>query len=353
MKKLKQILMLLTCICVVMAAAVVRDGKLAGRSIGNDSTTVATQDTTAERRLADGTMVINTTTLGKDIKGYAGPVPLDIYIKDGRVMQVKALPNVETPDFFNEVKPLLNSWNGKTLEEALAMKVDAVTGATFSSRGVMQNMKQGLLYAMEIEKEESLFDKMDMNAKYAAAIIVVLMAAVIPLFYRNKHFRTAQLLLNVAVLGLWSGTFLSWSMFVGYMSGGIDVWTSVVPIIMLVTAFIYPLFGKKQHYCTHVCPFGSAQDLAGKVSKKKWKMSQGTVKALTMFRRILFVVLLILMFAGVTAKWMDYELFTAFIWQTANVVVIVFALIMLVLAVFVPRPYCRFVCPTGTLLKII
>ena len=32
---------------------------------------------------------------------------------------------------------------------------------------------------------------------------------------------------------------------------------------------------------------------------------------------------------------------------------IVFALIMLVLAVFVPRPYCRFVCPTGTLLKII
>ena len=59
------------------------------------------------------------------------------------------------------------------------------------------------------------------------------------------------------------------------------------------------------------------------------------------------------MFAGVTAKWMDYELFTAFIWQTANVVVIVFALVMLVLAVFVPRPYCRFVCPTGTLLKII
>ena len=353
MKKLKQLLMLTVCICIIIAAAIVRDGKIAGKSISNEKETIAEQDTAAERRLADGTIVINTTAMGKDIKGYAGTVPLEIYIKDGHITQVKALPNTETPEFFSEVEPILKNWNEKTLEEALALKVDAVTGATFSSRAVIQNMQRGLNYAMNMKANETFLDKMDMNAKYAAGIIVVLMAAIIPLFYRSKHYRTAQLVLNVAVLGLWCGSFLSWSMFVGYMSGGINAWTSLIPIIMLITAFVFPLFGKKQHYCVHVCPFGSAQDLASKVNKKKWRLPQNAVKALTVFRRILFAVLIILMLTGITTAWMDYELFTAFIWQAANVIVIALAIIMLILAIFIPRPYCRFICPTGSLLKLI
>lgn len=353
MKKLKQLLMLTVCICIIIAAAIVRDGKIIGRDINGNKETATEQDTVAERQLADGTIVINTTAMGKDIKGYAGSVPLEIYIKDGHITQVKALPNAETPEFFSEVEPILKSWNGKTPEEAQKLKVDAVTGATFSSRAVIQNMQRGLNHAMNMKKDETFFDKMDMSAKYAAGIIVVLMAAIIPLFYRSKHYRTAQLVLNVAVLGLWCGTFLSWSMFVGYMSGGINVWASLIPVIMLITAFIYPLFGKKQHYCVYVCPFGSAQDLASKANKKKWRLPQNAVKALTAFRRILFAVLIVLMLTGITSAWMDYELFTAFIWQAANAVVMVLAVIILILAVFIPRPYCRFVCPTGTLLKFI
>ena len=48
---------------------------------------------------------------------------------------MEALPNSETPDFFHEASALLTRWDGKTTEQALAMKVDGVTGATFSSKG--------------------------------------------------------------------------------------------------------------------------------------------------------------------------------------------------------------------------
>ena len=146
MKKVKQIALLLVCIILVMGAAYQRDGRIFGKE-----QTTTTQDTiqAAEpmRTLDDGTRVINTSTLGKDITGYAGRVPLEIYLsQEGKIVQVKALKNTETPEFFNEAKALLTKWNGKTPEEALALKVDAVSGATFSGIGLRSKKCQRTIY---------------------------------------------------------------------------------------------------------------------------------------------------------------------------------------------------------------
>ncbi len=64
----------------------------------------------------------------------------------------------------------------------------------------------------------------------------------------------------------------------------------IVPVIMLVTAFVYPLFGKKSYYCTHVCPFGSLQELAGKCVGYKVRMKPATAKRLDKFRQILWAI---------------------------------------------------------------
>lgn len=354
MKALHQILILLTCLLVVGVAAVQRDGKLLGYSLSGSSepssTKVASVDTL--RTLGDGTIVINTTYLAKDVKGFAGPVPLEVYLKNGKIQQIKALKNVETPDFFQEASQLLSHWNGKTPEEALSMKVDAVSGATFSSRAIISNVQAGLRYAAKNAQSTSFLDKLDLHLKSIIGLIVVLMAAIVPFFVRNKRYRLFQLLLNFVVLGLWCGTFISWSVIVGYMSSGINLWTSLIPIVMLITAFIYPLFGKKNYYCAHVCPLGSIQELAGMSHRRKWKMSKKQVQLLDRFRKILFWVLMLLMLVGVWSQWMDYELFVAFIFQTASIVIIVLALLFVLLSFFVPRPYCRFVCPMGSLFKL-
>ena len=337
-----------------MVAAIQRDGRVWGHSLADlgkvDSTAQA--DTAAMKTLADGTVVISTTTLGKDISGYAGPVPLEVYLKDGKIVDIKALNNNETPEFFGKASQLLTRWNGFTPEEALNKEVDAVSGATFSSRAIIGNVRAALQMGQKAEAERSLLTKVDHSPKALAGLVVVLMAAIVPLFYRNKRYRTAQLVLNVVVLGLWCGTFLNWSVFVGYMSNGISLGYSLVPAVMLITAFVYPLFGKKNYYCTNVCPFGSVQDLAGKARRKKWKLGHTTAKRLGYFRQALFATLMVLMLVGVGFEWMDYEVFSAFIFQSAATVVIVMAVVFAVLAIFVPRPYCRFVCPTGTLLRL-
>ncbi|MBS6662133.1 4Fe-4S binding protein [Prevotella histicola] len=351
-KRLQQIIILLACLSVVAVVAVQRDGKLLGNSVFKGEKTGNTNKIDTLRTLEDGTIIINTSYLAKDIKGFGGAVPLDIYIKNGKILEVKALHNSETPEFFQEASQLLTRWNGKTLDEALKIKVDGVSGATFSSRGIIGNMQAGLRYAAKNAQETSLFDKMDLRTKTLVGLLVVFMAAMIPLFVKDKRYRVFQLLLNFVVLGLWGGTFISWSVIVGYMSGGINVWISLVPIIMLITAFIYPLFGKKNYYCTNVCPFGAVQELAGMVNHKKWKMSKRTAQYLDHFRKILFWVLMILMISGVWFQWMDYELFVAFIFQSATWIVMMMAVVFILLSFFVPRPYCRFVCPMGSFFKL-
>lgn len=341
--------MLLTCVLVIVAASVQRDRRLLGQDIKPKSTEGA--DTLQTVRTVGDTTIVNTTTLGKDIIGYAGRVPLEIKVVEGRVVSVSALKNQESPEFFSKASGLLTHWDGKTIAEARAMKVDAVSGATFSSKAIIGNVKKGLEAVGKATAAKPWYTKMDLSLKNIAALIVVLMAALLPLWLKNPRYRMVQLVLNVAVLGLWCGTFLDWALMLSFMSNGIDVWKQLVPIVMLITAFIYPLFGKKSYYCTNVCPFGSAQFLMGKIRKKKWKMSARLVKWLTWFRRALWSVLILLMLTGIWSEWVDYELFTVFIFTAASTVVIVLAVVVLVLAIFVPQPYCRFVCPTGTLFK--
>lgn len=95
----------------------------------------------------NGVIVINTTTLGKNVQGYIGTTPLKIYIEKNKVVKIEALKNEETPKYFLKVKKtLLEKWNGLKVKDAQKLKVDAVTGATYSSDAVIENVKLGLDY---------------------------------------------------------------------------------------------------------------------------------------------------------------------------------------------------------------
>ena len=95
----------------------------------------------------NGTFVINTTELGKDVEGYQGPTPLKVYIKNNKVEKIEFLKSTETPKYYDRVKKFLQSkWDGLKVKEAREKEVDAVTGATYSSEAVIQNVRLALDY---------------------------------------------------------------------------------------------------------------------------------------------------------------------------------------------------------------
>ncbi len=95
----------------------------------------------------NGGYVVNTTTLGKDVQGYAGTTPVKVYIKKNKVEKVEFLKNQETPKYFARVKKAMQGkWDGLKVKDAAKLKVDGVTGATFSSDAVSKNVQIALDY---------------------------------------------------------------------------------------------------------------------------------------------------------------------------------------------------------------
>ena len=384
---------LVVVVLILAAAAILRDGRILGHDLREAHEAKALKNDTLEVT-PDGAFVVNTKPLAKDVQGYGGPVPLKIHIKDGRVAAVEAEPNAESPDFFNRAKELLNHWQNKSVDEALAEDVDAVSGATFSSKAIIANMQRGLAYAKQhgqwgedgsvgalgtsappivgsedgsvgalgtsappivggedgsagalgtsappiVGSVSNSVGALETSAPPIVALIVVLLGAVVPLFYNNRRLHLVQLAVNVVVLGLWTGTFVSYTLFLRVFSGGVSlsaIGALAAPLLMLIVALIYPLAGRSGHYCANICPFGSAQELAGKLSRRKLRITPRVLKLLSVLRNLLWGVLMALLLTGTCTAWIDYELFTAFLYSSASVWVTVLAALFLVLSVWV------------------
>ncbi|MCM1348018.1 MAG: FMN-binding protein [Firmicutes bacterium] len=331
------------------AVAIVRDGRL----LGHDVVSMNSDD--IQNVNADGSLVINTTTLAEDVSGYSGPVPVEITISaKGTIDSIHPLENAETPGFFKRVvkSGILEKWNGKTPAEALDMEVDGVTGATYSSIALIANVKAGLAhYADSVPVSPAA--PANRGWEFYAALAVFLCGAIIPLFVKNKRYRIVQQLLNVGVLGFWAGTFVDYTAMIGLMSAGITATASIVILLMIAVAFIYPLFGRPNYYCTWICPLGSLQELAGHCNPShKWKLTPAVVKVLKNVRLLLWGALMLCLWTGFFVSWIDYELFTGFIVDSAALGVLIAGGVVVVLSLFINRPYCRFVCPTGCLFHV-
>ncbi len=376
--RLAYLLRLAACLLMLAAFAALQHGRLLGRPVTRparrSATTVETDgrgrspsgpDEPVAESAGNAALVVESTELASDVRGFAGPVPVEVEVRDGLVSRVAPkLPNAETPGFFGmlESAGLWHAWDGLPVGVAATSQVDAVTSATFSSKAAIANVRAALAEAARRQGEEAPpadgtgeadgAEPSSIPAKTLAALAVLVAAAVLPLFVKSRRYRTVQLALDVAVLGLWSGLFLSTARLAGWMESGLAGGAEgIAALLMLAMAFLYPVFGRQAHYCMQVCPFGAAQELAGRLPVRKWKLPPKLVRGLTILRRVLWWGLMVSLVTGLWAGWMDWELFGAFAWKAVPHVVLALAVVFLVLSVFVPRAYCRFVCPTGSLFK--
>lgn len=95
------------------------------------------------------TTVVNTTSLTPTVRGFRGATPVKIYIKSNKIQKIETLPNKETPKFFANAKKILTQFEGKSVSKAEKLNVDAKTGATFSTKALIANVKEGVKYYKE------------------------------------------------------------------------------------------------------------------------------------------------------------------------------------------------------------
>lgn len=350
MDKIKYIINLVIVFLMILTVAVNRDGKIMGY---NADELVAKQEnslTPAMRTLADGSVVLNSSGLIKDVSGYGGPVPVEIHLVNGVIATIRLLPNSETPDFQERVieKGLIERWNGMTPDEAAKSEIDVVSGATLTSEAVITTVRRLSGYAASVYTETKRQLPLRSIIAFAVILFGVVMAILRP---KNKKLRIILLMLNISVLGFWCASFLSLSLFINWASYGVNLTIAAVPFVLFIISVIMPLTGRKNHYCTYHCPMGALQELASKTTKKRIKISPAILMYASILREGILFGLLFVMWAGMGFELINYEVFTAFVFSSASSVILIAGVVFTVLAIVTDRPYCRFVCPTGCLLR--
>ncbi len=299
--------------------------------------------------------IISTQFFGPNVHGYGGAIPLFVFYNSeaDTILCVVEGKHDETPSFFRRIKRrgVLCQWDGLSLDSISNHAVDVVSGATMSSEAVNGSVIgaiDGYLLKNPVRNIwTSLF-----SFENILVVIVVLSGVYFSYFQRGgKYLRTIQLILNVLVLGFWAGKFVSLSLLMNWLANGIDPILNIAMLLVVSLAVVMPFFGKKGHYCNWVCPYGSAQELAGKITKKKVAIPLSALKFLNRMRQIVTLLIFLILWCGVGFGIVDYEPFSAFLFDQAEWAVIVIAVIFVLLSFFVNRPWCRFVCPTGQILK--
>ena len=99
------------------------------------------------RKEQDGTYIVNTTTLAQDVEGYNGPTPVEVYIKKNKIVKVVPLKSQEGPKYVAKVKKdMLPKYEQMNVKKGTVQDVDAVTGATFTSKAVQENIRRAVAY---------------------------------------------------------------------------------------------------------------------------------------------------------------------------------------------------------------
>lgn len=296
---------------------------------------------------------LNSIPFTRGLYGFAGPVPMFIFLnKDSIIASVQLLENDETPEFIESVheEGILNQWNGVHSNNIYDFEADAISGASITCFAINKGIQRSVCSFSRIETS----DPVNYFGTKTILALLALLSGVVVSFWKakKKSLRNVQLLINLLVLGFYCGQFISLKSLLGFVQNGMNIYQSLVFLIMLILTLVIPLFFKKNaYYCTWVCPYGAAQELMGKLSKKKIRFRPIVRKYLGNLRSILTMGLLFSLWLRISFDMINYEPFSAFLFEHASVPILIIAISGLILAIFIPLPFCRYACPTGELLK--
>ncbi len=184
----------------------------------------------------------------------------------------------------------------------------------------------------------------------AVLIGALALASWLVLKKRSRKWIVGLMVLCLLYFGFWRQGCICPIGAIGNVTLGI--FNADYPIPWFVVAFFFiPLvftlfFGRT--FCAAVCPLGAIQDV---VLLKPLKVPAWLEAALRLVAW-LYLSLAILFAATATSMLIcRYDPFVSFFRFSANAALWVISISMLVVAMFIGRPYCRFLCPYGLVLR--
>jgi len=305
--------------------------------------------------------VFQTDTLSPDVVGYGGPITLAVVVKtDGTLQDVRVLPSRETPSYLDYLKPWMQRLLGKNLFAPDPLKdVDAVTGATMTSAAVLRILRKAgpdfAEKALGLEVGPAA-PTTSSHTPYREAIwLVVSLAIALALRARpSRRWRLGFLALVIAMSGFLFN--MQYSLAHVFLLFGLTIppfgWSTAFLLVAGVPVLV-ALFGNV--YCGYLCPFGALQELVGELRPASIRTDPDkTAWAYGRFVKYLLLAFITLLFATtIEPSLASGDPLVMVFAHGRSRLVLCLAGLMVILAFFYPRFWCRTLCPTGAFLSLL
>ncbi len=289
--------------------------------------------------------------------GYGGPLELAVAVdEEGTVLGASVVTHRETPSFFKRVagSGLLDRLAGKVYDEPFepGIDVDAVTGATTTSRALAEAVRSGARKVARDQLGRAVPEAEAPPVRFGAPEITVLALYALGFVGRRhglryrKALRWATLLAGLLVLGFWLNLPLTISRVSSFLLGYWPQWQTNLYWYLLIGGILFiATVDNKNGYCAWFCPFGAAQECMAVIGGAKLAVARAYRRHLVWIHRGLAWLALMLAFLFRNPGVSSYEVFGALFAFTGSTVLFALLGIVLVVSLFVKRPWCHYLCP--------
>ncbi len=307
-----------------------------------------------------GGYIFPSAPLARGIRGYAGEIPLAVWIDgQGILKDLRLLRSNETPVYLS----FLRGWLAglKDLEMFTAepfQGIDAVSGATLSSAAILKTLSRSTKAFGEVVLGHPAADLISSPLalpRWQTAALFLWTILILAARYRpGRWLRRFLLAVSFIFFGLVLNLQYASQQVVALLSGNFswEITSSGFFLVMIVPLGV-ALFGNI--YCGYLCPFGALQELIGDLRPRRFLADpRKRIWRYGRFAKYLVLFFFLLLFALTR----DFSVLHADPLITIFAVVrdrtvIILSFVLLVLAFFFRRFWCRNLCPAGAFLALL
>ncbi len=296
--------------------------------------------------------------------GYGGPIELAVAVDlEGRISGLSVVNHKETPAWFDRVedRSFMDALTGKSYGDAFTLgeDVDGVTGATYTARGLAEAALAGSRAAAEalgfdVPESESPAIRFGVPEITVLALFAVGFIGHRRTFKYKKQARWGSMLVGMVVLGFLYNAPLTLAYFSKLMLGYWPQWQTNLYWYFLIGGVLFVLtIDTKNPYCEWFCPFGAVQECLGVIGGAKTYPLPRHRTWLQWAKRGLTLAAILLGLYFRSPGLSSFEIFgTLFSFVGSSLQFAVLALVLIV-ALFVKRPWCRYLCPVDAVIDLI
>lgn len=287
--------------------------------------------------------------------GYGGPITVAVAsTPEGTLHAVAILEYRDTPGLRPSLQPLLAAIAGRGVGDPLAIgdDIDAVTGATLSSRGVAAAAREAAA------KLAARADRADPRSAAGAPEIALVALFALALASRHNRrlgprarraLRWSALAASLATIGfLWNRPYVL-ALPLRLATGELPGWRADLFGYLLIGLLLvgFDRTGRGV-WCPWLCPFGAAQELVGLAGGAHRRAVPAASRFLWVKRALLLVAVALALFYRSPGGG-SYEVFATLFRGRGSGPQIAILVFVGVAALFVLRPFCHWLCPVDLL----